>query len=144
MLLEQASTQKACPCGSSKPFDFCCRPFIEGQKPAPTAEALMRSRYSAFSMGAIDYLIDTLAPEKRSPSDATELAEHARHITWTGLEVIHCNKGTRSDTQGTVEFKAHFESENETAILCETSNFIKIDKQWYYVDGQVDVIYSHD
>lgn len=71
---DQEGMNKVCPCGSNKPFDYCCRPIVEGQKAAPTAEALMRSRYTAFALGAIDYLIDTTAPEKRGPDDADILA----------------------------------------------------------------------
>ncbi|MDO6512818.1 MULTISPECIES: YchJ family protein [unclassified Neptuniibacter] len=135
----QEAMQKPCPCGSNKPFAYCCEPLVQGQKAAPTAEALMRSRYCAFSLGAIDYLIDTTAPEKRGPNDAEILADQVKYTNWTGLKILDTDQGTKSDEIGMVEFEAHFETEDQTGTLYEKSNFRKENGFWVYVDGEVEV-----
>ena len=135
----QEEMNKACPCNSGKPFNYCCRPIVEGQKPASTAEALMRSRYTAFALGAIDYLIDTTAPEKRSADDAEMLAEQVKYTNWVGLKILSKDKGERADTTGMVEFEAAFETEDQSGTLYERSNFRKDNDHWLYVDGEVEV-----
>ena len=130
---------KACPCGSGKPFTYCCEPIVQGQKPAPTAEALMRSRYTAFALGAIDYLIDTTAPENRRDDDAELLADQVKYTNWTGLKILSKDQGGRSDESGMVEFEADFETEDQSGTLYEKSNFRRDQGSWLYVDGEVEV-----
>lgn len=136
---DQEVISKTCPCGSGKPFAYCCEPFVQGQKPAPTAEALMRSRYTAFALGAIDYLIDTTAPEKRGADDAEVLADQVKYTNWTGLSILSTEQGGRSDEQGCVEFEAAFETEDQAGTLYEKSNFRKENNYWLYVDGEVEI-----
>lgn len=136
---QQEVSLKACPCGTGKPFDYCCKPAVEGQKKAATAEALMRSRYTAFALGAIDYLIDTTAPEKRAPDDADLLAEQVKYTVWTGLKILSTESGSRSDEKGMVEFEASFEADDQNGTLYEKSNFRKEAGHWLYVDGEVEV-----
>lgn len=136
---EQETIYKKCPCGSGKPFQFCCEPIVQGQKGAPTAEALMRSRYTAFALGAIDYLIDTTAPEKRGEDDAEILADQVKYTNWTGLKIISKDQGGRSDEQGIVEFEAQFETDDQSGTLYEKSNFRRDDGNWLYVDGEVEL-----
>lgn len=139
MLHTQNDTTMTCPCGSNKPFAFCCEPAIEGHKPAKTAEALMRSRYTAFALGAVDYLINTTAEEHRNPDDAELISEQIKVTTWTGLKIVSTENGGSGDDQGTVEFIARFETDDQTGELCETSNFRKENNHWYYVDGEVEI-----
>jgi SEC-C motif-containing protein len=138
-MLASQTTEHRCPCGSEKPFAFCCEPYIEGQKLAPTAEKLMRSRYTAFALGAIDYLIDTTLPEKRTLIDRSIVAEQIQFTTWTGLSIIDKHAGEAEDAEGIVEFEAAFETEDEHCILHERSNFCAQAGRWYYVDGSVEV-----
>ncbi|MGY8870501.1 MAG: YchJ family protein [Pseudomonadales bacterium] len=138
-MLTSQTTEHRCPCGSGKPFAFCCEPYIEGQKLAPTAELLMRSRYTAFALGAIDYLIDTTAPEKRELIDRAIIAEQVQFTTWTGLKILDKEAGHKEDSQGMVEFEAAFETEEDQCVLHERSNFFAKDGQWFYVDGEVEV-----
>lgn len=135
----EESIHKKCPCGSGKPFQYCCEPIVSGQKKAPTAEALMRSRYTAFAMGAIDYLVNTTAPEKRGEDDAEILAEQVKYTNWTGLTIIDKNLGGRADQEGMVEFEAHFETDDQNGTLYEKSNFRRENEQWLYVDGDVEL-----
>lgn len=136
---DQEVTNKACPCGSGKPFTYCCEPIVQGQKSAPTAETLMRSRYTAFALGAVDYLINTTAPEKRGEDDADILNDQVKYTNWTGLKILSTDLGGRSDEQGTVEFEAAFETDEQSGTLYEKSNFRKENGFWLYVDGDVEV-----
>ena len=75
----------SCPCGSTLAEADCCTPLIAGA-PAPTAEALMRSRYTAYVRGAVDYLVATHATT--APPQRAAIAARARHTTWRGLEIV--------------------------------------------------------
>lgn len=138
-MLHNLDTSKTCPCGSAKPFAFCCEPAIEGQKPAPTAEALMRSRYTAFALGAVDYLIQTTAPEKRSADDAAIITEQVKYTNWLGLQILQKHRGDKEDATGVVEFEARYEAGDESGVLHERSNFRRENGFWVYVDGDVEV-----
>jgi SEC-C motif-containing protein len=140
MLTDTQDLDTLCPCGSKKPFAFCCEPAISGRKPAATAEALMRSRYTAFAIGAVDYLVQTTAASKRSPQDAELLAEQTQITTWTGLEIIDTEAGQKDDQSGVVEFKAAFESPEGNAVLHERSRFEREAGLWVYLDGEVELI----
>lgn len=140
MLTDTQDLDTQCPCGSGKPFAFCCEPAISGRKPAATAEALMRSRYTAFAVGAIDYLVHTTAAAKRSPQDAELLAEQTQITTWTGLEILATEAGQKQDEDGIVEFKAAFDSPEGSAVLHERSRFQRESGQWVYLDGDVELL----
>ncbi|PSL16686.1 SEC-C motif-containing protein [Marinobacterium halophilum] len=140
MLIDNQDLDTRCPCGSGKPFSFCCEPAITGRKPAATAEALMRSRYTAFALGAIDYLIKTTAPRKRTPQDAELLAEQTQITVWTGLEIVDTEAGSADNQNGIVEFKASFDSPEGSAILHERSRFEREQGEWVYTDGDVSVL----
>lgn len=121
-----------CPCGGSS-YLTCCSPYHSGQIPAPTAEALMRSRFSAYSQGNIDYLIDTLHPSKRRPIDRRNLTL-ASSTHWTHLTILNTQKGQATDRRGTVEFIAHYDRPY-LGQHHERSRFTKEDGRWYYLDG---------
>jgi SEC-C motif-containing protein len=140
MLTDIHNSDFLCPCGSKKQFAFCCEPVISGRKPAATAEALMRSRYTAFAIGAVDYLVQTTTATKRTPQDAELLAEQTQITTWTGLEIINTEAGQKDDQTGIVEFKATFESPEGNAVLHERSRFERENGQWVYLDGEVELI----
>jgi len=140
MLTDNKDLDTRCPCGSGKPFAFCCEPALSGRKPAATAEALMRSRYTAFALGAVDYLIRTTASRKRAPQDAELLAEQTQATIWTGLEIMATEAGKAGDQTGIVEFKASFDSPEGSAILHERSNFEREEGRWVYTDGDVELL----
>ncbi len=120
-----------CPCGSGRPYAACCGPFHDGA-PAPTAEALMRSRYSAYVLGRIDHLFRTWHPRTR-PDDLTSAAGE-----WRGLEVLRTEGGTVDDEAGVVEFEARHRGPHGLDTLHETSRFERRGGRWVYVDGMVD------
>ncbi|WP_136680072.1 YchJ family protein [Neptunomonas sp. XY-337] len=138
MLSNQSMTQ-GCPCDSGKPFAFCCKPFIEGTKTPASAEQLMRSRYSAFVVGAVDYLINTTAEEKRKLIDPSIIEEQVKYTNWIGLSILHTSHGQPDDSTGIVEFEAAFDTGEEQLVLHEVSNFIHHDNRWLYVDGEVEI-----
>jgi SEC-C motif domain protein len=121
-----------CPCGGSN-YLTCCGPYHRGQA-APTAEALMRSRYSAYSQGDLEYLIATLHPRKRRPTDRPQLSSTITHTHWTGLEIITSKNGQPGDRRGTVEFIASYDRPY-VGQHHERSKFEHKDDRWYYVEG---------
>lgn len=124
-----------CPCGSGADFAQCCGPIIDGA-PAPTAEALMRSRYTAFSMGRIEHLDATHAPEIREDFNHDEAERSAREVTWLGLEVLRAEEP--GDGTGIVEFVARFENAGQQLYHRERAHFRRIDDRWMYIDGEVN------
>ncbi|MCF6291414.1 MAG: SEC-C domain-containing protein [Desulfobacterales bacterium] len=122
-----------CPCNPEKDFAECCYPYLSGAAPAPSAEALMRSRYSAYVNGEFNYLLDTWHPDNRD--SAPDFAAQAG-IRWQGLEIIAMQAGNPDDTEGMVEFKVKYEAGGRTNFLHEKSTFVKEKGKWFYVSGK--------
>lgn len=120
----------ACPCLSGEPYDGCCGRFHGGTAQAPTAEQLMRSRYSAFVVHDAGYLLRTWHPSTRPGS-----LELDPSLTWRRLDILSTTRGGPLDSDGVVEFAAHFRHDGERGIHHETSSFVREDRRWYYVDG---------
>jgi SEC-C motif-containing protein len=117
----------ACPCGLGDDYESCCGRLHAGL-PAPTAESLMRSRYSAFAVGNADYLLRTWHPSGRPPELRLDPS-----IRWTRLAVLETYDGGLFDTAGTVRFRAIYTQQGERGVLAETSRFARLDGQWIYV-----------
>jgi SEC-C motif-containing protein len=123
----------ACPCGSGAAYADCCGRWHAGprQLQAPSAEALMRSRYSAFVLGLHDYLLATWHPSKRP----AELDPKPAGLKWLGLDV---RRALPQDADhATVEFVARNKVAGRAFRLHETSRFVREDGRWFYVDGDV-------
>ena len=129
-------SKELCPCGSKKQYSYCCGMYLSGKKKPETAEKLMRSRYTAFSQGNVDYLLATLHPDTRKSSDRQELTKSINNTQWLGLTVIDTQKGKKNDVTGYVEFEAIYRV-NEPGQLHERSKFVKTDGQWFYVEGDI-------
>jgi SEC-C motif-containing protein len=127
----------SCPCGLGRPYDACCGPLHRGEARAATAEALMRSRYAAYSLGEVDYLVATLHPSKRAALDRAGLAESAARTRWTGLAILSTEAGKPDDDAGIVEFEARYEAGPDAGVMHERSRFVREGGAWYYVDGDV-------
>lgn len=120
-----------CPCGSGRDGEACCLPIVRGEIPAATPEALMRSRFTAFSIGDRDHLARTYHPSRRPIGLAEELEENIDGTEWIGLRVLSC----RSDgDRGEVEFVAYF-VEKPVGQVHERSRFVREDGAWTYLDG---------
>jgi SEC-C motif-containing protein len=126
-----------CPCGSGRAFETCCGPLLAGA-PAPTAEALMRSRYTAFTRREFDYLENTHASEVKDDFNRTAAESLANEVTWRRLEVRACEAGGPSDETGTVEFVAHFSRHGQEQMHHELGTFRREDGHWVYVDGRMN------
>ncbi len=130
------SENNPCPCGSGSPLNACCKPVIDGTAKAPTAEALMRSRYTAYTLQDINYLASTLDPNELRDFDKNATAKWARDSIWMGLEIVKTFAGASNDKDGTVEFKAHFKRDGVIQEHHEVSQFQKIDGTWLYCGGK--------
>ena len=126
-----------CPCGSGLELDACCGPHLEGKTSAPTAEALMRARYSAHVLKNYQYLVDTTHPKFREGSTAEEIERWSSRLQWDGLEIVHVTEGGEADLTGEVQFSAHYSVNGMPQELREDATFRKEDGVWYYVDGYV-------
>ena len=136
-------TKEFCPCGSKKAEQYCCGMYLSGKKSPETAEKLMRSRYTAFYHGNVDYLITTLYLQPQGlnhdaevASLRAELTQSINHTEWLGLTVISTQQGKKNDTSGIVEFEAIYQAD-EIRQLHERSRFIKTQDRWFYVDGDI-------
>ncbi|MFE0810036.1 YchJ family protein [Streptomyces sp. NPDC058848] len=120
-------TTPSCPCGLSEPYEKCCGRFHAGAASAPTAEALMRSRYSAFVKGDAGYLLRTWHPRTRPARLDLDPG-----MLWTGLEIRETTGGSAFHATGTVTFRASYRG----GSLHERSRFERVDGAWVYVDGE--------
>ena len=126
----------ACPCGSGAAEAACCGPLLAG-RPAATALALMRARYTAYVRGAIDYLMETHAPPGRDQLDRAAITAWSRDTQWLGLEIVATSAGGADDAAGIVEFIARGVTRGAPFAQRERSQFRREGGAWRYVDGEV-------
>jgi len=127
---------KPCPCGSGRIFIKCCKPYITGKMRPLTAEALMRSRYSAYTRGNIGYIQKTMREKALEGFDPADATNWAQMVTWLGLKVVQTQNGQATDEYGTVEFIATYRHNGQIMTLHECSEFNKQAGIWYYVGGR--------
>lgn len=118
-----------CPCGGGR-YGACCGPVHAGAA-APTALALMRSRYSAFAIGLPAHLLATWHPDRR-PCDL-DLDDG---VQWRRLQIVDTVRGGEGDETGVVEFRAAHRSAEGAGVLHERSRFSRVDGRWAYLDGE--------
>ena len=128
---------KKCPCGSGLSYSGCCQPYISGKAKAPTAEALMRSRYTAYVEHEIDYIINTCVQRGKKEIDPQSTRDWSEKSNWLGLKIISTEKGSPNDTKGIVEFEAVYEHDGIKEVHHETAKFIKEKDEWLYEEGRV-------
>ena len=124
-----------CPCGTGSPFADCCEPYISGARPAPTAEALMRSRYSAFAKHDVKYIVKTNDPDRDDEIDEAAILKWMVTSQWQGLEVSSTEAGGEDDDAGIVEFVASYRVGDERRKHHEVALFRKVEERWVYVEG---------
>ncbi len=120
-----------CPCGKPLELAQCCGRYLDDFEgaPAPDVQALMRSRYTAFVLLKMDYLLSTWHPARRPPQLRLDPA-----VKWLGLEV----RGSKQvdDAHAEVEFVARFrDGSGKATSIHERSRFVKEHGRWYYVDA---------
>ena len=127
------SSIRDCPCGSGKRYEACCGVYHFGEQNAPTAEALMRSRYSAFVKHEINYLKQTMWPPYQKNFDEMEYLVRAQNSIWLGLTIEDQEAGEIGDKEGTVTFTAVSMLNGSLAKQQEKSLFKTRNGRWYYV-----------
>ncbi|MCC9070740.1 hypothetical protein LNQ49_03875 [Flavobacterium sp. F-65] len=121
-----------CYCDTGLDFDNCCGLYLKNNQIAPTALALMRSRFSAYVIKDADYLLATTHSSERKYYSKEDILKWATTNEWQRLEII-------SFTETTVAFKAYFLDENkEPQTHYEFSTFKQENGAWYYVDGKFE------
>ena len=125
-----------CPCGSNRAYEECCGPYIEGAAKPPTAEALMRSRFTAFTKGAFDYIGNTFSPRALSATHAKGAQEWAATGAFKRLNIVATEKGGPGEKNGLVEFVATYTQDGVNWDHHEVSHFGRdADGNWAYVGG---------
>jgi SEC-C motif-containing protein len=120
---------KKCFCGNDKPFSGCCAPVIKGSVKADSAEKLMRSRYSAYVIREIDYIIETTHVSERVNLIKKEIEDWTKATNWQRLEIVYSDEYT-------VEFKAHYKDlKGKNHTHHERSRFVFEQDRWYYLNG---------
>lgn len=134
--MSSVAPKDPCPCTSKKTYAECCQPLLEGKQKAKTAEDLLRSRYSAFVVGNIDYIINTHHPKTRGEIDRKEVETWSRSSKWEGLEVLQKEAGEAKDQTGTIVFHAKYVAEGKNQDHYEKSFFEKEKGEWMFLDAQ--------
>ena len=127
--------QNLCPCGSGYSYSACCKPIISGRNEAVTAQALMRSRYVAFTLANVDYLMRSHSAKTRPVKDRKSIEKWAKSVNWMGLTILETQAGEASDETGTVEFKATYIENGKLQQIHEKSIFHRENGKWVYVSG---------
>jgi SEC-C motif-containing protein len=121
-----------CPCGdANKEYTDCCARYLNGREDAATAEVLMRSRYTAYTLENEDYLLATWHPSTRP--DSLKLAD-GPHKKWLGLRVSRHEQ--TGENHSVVEFVARYKVGGRAHRLHEISRFVREGGRWFYVDGE--------
>jgi SEC-C motif domain protein len=125
-----------CSCGTQKPYSQCCEPALKGLANPASAVDLMRSRYTAFVRHEIDYIMNSVSPNRRKDFDRKGIEDWSRNTEWAGLEIVSTDKGGPDDATGQVEFIAKFREAEEEKKHHELASFVKIKGLWYFDDGR--------
>ncbi len=124
-----------CDCGSQQAYEQCCQPFHEGSAQPPTAVALMRSRYTAYVRGLVEYLVSTVHPDKRESHDPVAMRAWSQNSQWQGLDILSLLDGAEQDASGKVEFAARYRDKRGPHRHHEIASFKRHEGQWYFYDG---------
>ena len=125
---------RPCPCGAKATIDKHCLPIIEGKAQPDTAERLMRARFTAYSLGDVDFLIRTTAAAFREKLDADELEEYCDSIRCISLKVLATEAGGAKDETGVVKFHASLMVNGKRTLHSEVSRFQREEGQWVYAE----------
>lgn len=136
MKTQNTMDRDLCPCGSGSSLNGCCLSLIEGKKTAATAEELLRARYTAFTQGHIDYILDTHHSKTRNEVKREEIEEWSKNSQWLGLKIVEKKAGEANDQQGIIVFCASYSADGETEEHWEQSFFEKENGQWKFLDAK--------
>lgn len=126
-----------CACGSKQDFNTCCGPLINGE-PAKTAEALMRSRYVAFTFGNLDYIERTNTDHAMDSFNRVDMEASLPGTEWIGLEIMETDGGQLGDDTGSVKFSFRYRNGGRELSQFELASFVRVDGEWRYDDSEVN------
>ena len=129
--------EEECQCKSGKILGECCAPIIAGEKPAVTAEELMRARYSSYVTGAVDFLRTSATKEVQAEFDEAASAAWSAQAQWHGLEIVGTKAGGEGDDEGVVEFRALYTANGEFCNHHEVAQFVREKDGWKFADGEL-------
>ena len=127
-----------CPCTSGQSYEACCAPWHQGT-PAPTAQALMRSRYCAYTQANIEYLVKTTLPIQQQGLDQEAMRAWSQQSQWLGLEVLTVEELANDPIHAYVSFNAHWQDTSGKHTQFERSAFVKNGESWYFIDPTVSL-----
>ncbi|MDR3608609.1 MAG: YchJ family metal-binding protein [Oligoflexia bacterium] len=129
-------TSSVCPCTSGKEFELCCGPILSGKKKATTAEELLRARYTAFTQGNVDFVLNTHHSRTRDEIKREEIEDWSKNSEWKGLQIVHVEGGKPEDEKGTLSFCARYVAEGKLQEHWEQSYFEKENGEWRFLDAK--------
>ena len=124
-----------CPCGSQKSYTSCCQPFISGEQIPTTPEALMRSRYTAYTKANIDYIKASMRGKALMDFQEKEALQWAKRVNWIKLHLIQSSMDQADKAY--VHFEASFVDGTRLSTIHEKSKFIQDQGRWYYIEGEL-------
>lgn len=125
-----------CPCGSQQTLVNCCAQY-HGGKPAANAEVLMRSRYSAYVLGLIDYLVSTTLAAQQNGLNRQAISAWSQGSEWLGLQVESHEPQAGSPAHAYVTFVAHWRDAQGEHSHRERSAFVEHGGHWFFIDPTV-------
>ncbi len=138
------SASMACPCGSEKSYENCCQPYLQGELYPPTPQALMRSRYTAYTRADIEYIQRTMRGPALQGFNAESAGQWARQIQWLNLKIVDAPAVNDQTVRGYIEFMAFFSENGCRQVIHERSEFQKLEGRWYYFQGRTPKINRND
>jgi len=130
--MKAASALALCPCGSARNLQDCCQPFLQAKRLPASAEALMRSRYTAYVLNDVAYLLATWHPDTCPESLDLDQASPSQ---WLGLAIKRYSQIDADHAE--VEFVARYKIDGRGFRMQETSRFVRIEGRWLYLDGDI-------
>lgn len=125
-----------CPCGSKQKYEDCCGAIINRKREAATCLELMKSRYTAYTQGNIEYLMLSHHSSTRpTGKERKGIKQWAESVKWMQLRIVNIWGGNEQDTEGYVEFKALYFEKGQISQIHEKSFFKRENKRWVYISG---------
>lgn len=133
IMAKKNQLEQPCPCGIENTYETCCYKGHSIIEDIDTAEQLMRSRYSAFVMADIEYLMKSHHSTTCPTDEKEDILKWTKSVEWIWLEVLNSSKGLKADLEGTVEFKAYFKENGSISVIHENSKFVREHEHWVYL-----------
>jgi SEC-C motif domain protein len=123
-----------CPCQSGQPYQICCSPLHQGVVLVQSPEQLMRSRYSAYALGHIDYIVHTTVLVQQPLLDQRGIRAWSQNSQWLGLTVYEQKIARHSVHHAWVRFTAKWQDQQGLHQHDELSAFVQVGQQWFFID----------